>query len=170
MSLRGRQKEAIDPSRSVCVVAGAGTGKTHILITKYIDLLERGYNSSDILAITFTRKAASEMKERVEAALNLRVSESPLKWGHIREEFIWADISTFHSFCSKILHEFPFEANIDPDFIIIDELQAKRLQEEALEACLHSPSAVSCESICRLLGDTDEWHVKGYLRELYKKL
>lgn len=168
MSLRGRQKEAIDPSRSVCVVAGAGTGKTHILIAKYIDLLERGYNSSDILALTFTRKAASEMKERVEAALDKRVSESPLKWRHIREELIWADISTFHSFCSKVLHEFPIEANIDPDFSIIDELQAKRLQEEALEACLHSPSGISRESICRLLGDTDEWHVKGYLRELYK--
>ena len=168
MGLRGRQKEAIDPSRSVCVVAGAGTGKTHILISKYIDLLERGYNSSDILALTFTRKAASEMKERVEAALDLQVSESPSRWRHIRDEFIWADISTFHSFCSKVLHEFPIEANISPDFIIIDELQAKRLQEEALEACLHSPSGISRESICRLLGDTDEWHVKGYLRELYK--
>jgi ATP-dependent helicase/nuclease subunit A len=168
MGLRGRQKEAIDPSRSVCVVAGAGTGKTHILITKYIDLLERGYNSSDILALTFTRKAASEMKERVEAALDLRVSESPSKWRNIRDEFIWADISTFHSFCSKVLHEFPIEANIGPGFIIIDELQAKRLQEEALEECLHLPSGISRESICRLLGDTDEWHVKGYLRELYK--
>jgi len=168
MGLRGRQKEAIDPSRSVCVVAGAGTGKTHILISKYIDLLERGYNSSDILALTFTRKAASEMKERIEAALDLQVSEYPSRWRHIRDEFIWADISTFHSFCSKVLHEFPIEANIAPEFIIIDELQAKRLQEEALEVCLHSPSGISRESICRLLGDTDEWHVKAYLRELYK--
>lgn len=168
MGLRGRQREAIDPLRSVCVVAGAGTGKTHILISKYIDLLERGYNSSDILALTFTRKAASEMKERVEVALDLRVSESPSRWRHIRDEFIWADISTFHSFCSKVLHEFPIEANIAPEFNIIDELQAKRLQEEALETCLHSPSGMSRESICRLLGDTDEWHVKGYLRELYK--
>ena len=168
MSLRGRQKEAIDPSRSVCVVAGAGTGKTHILIAKYIDLLERGYSSSDILALTFTRKAASEMKERVETALDRQVSESPQKWRQIREELIWADISTFHSFCSKVLHEFPIEANIDPNFTIIDELQARRLLEEALESCLHSPGSTSRESICRLLGDTDEWHVKGYLRELYK--
>ncbi len=168
MDLRGRQKEAIDPSRSVCIVAGAGTGKTHILIAKYIDLLERGCNPRDILALTFTRKAASEMKERVEAALDLRVSENPSKWRRIRDEFIWADISTFHSFCSKILHEFPIEANIDPDFTIIDDLQARRLQEDALEACLHSPSSASRESICRLLADTDEWHVREYLLELYK--
>lgn len=168
MGLRGRQMEAVDPSRSVCVVAGAGTGKTHILIAKYIDLLERGYSPSDILAITFTRKAASEMKERVEIELEKRVSESPSKWRHIRDEFVWADISTFHSFCLKVLHEFPIEANVDPNFNIIDELQARRLQEEALEACIHSPSRKSRESICRLLYDTDEWHLKEYLRELYK--
>lgn len=168
MGLRGRQKDAIDPSRSVCVVAGAGTGKTHILIAKYIDLLERGYNPRDILALTFTRKAAAEMKERVEAAIDKRASENPSIWRQIRDEFIWADISTFHSFCLKVLHEFPIEANVDPDFTIIDELQAGRLQEDALEKCLHMPGQESYESICRLLSDTDEWHVKGYLRELYR--
>jgi ATP-dependent helicase/nuclease subunit A len=168
MMLRGRQTEAVDPSRSVCVVAGAGTGKTHILIAKYIDLLERGYSPNDILAMTFTRKAASEMRERVEVELEKRVLESPSRWRYIMDEFVWADISTFHSFCLKVLHEFPIEANVDPDFIIIDELQAKRLLEEALDACIHSPSRKSYKSICRLLCDTDEWHVKGYLRELYK--
>lgn len=168
MGLRGRQTEAVDPSRSVCVVAGAGTGKTHILIAKYIDLLERGYSPNDILAMTFTRKAASEMRERVEVELEKRVSESPSRWRCIMDEFIWADISTFHSFCLKVLHEFPIEANVDPDFIIIDELQAKRLLEEALDACIHSPSRKSYKSICRLLFDTDEWHVKEYLRELYR--
>jgi ATP-dependent helicase/nuclease subunit A len=168
MMLRGRQTEAIDPSRSVCVVAGAGTGKTHMLIAKYIDLLERGYSPNDILAMTFTRKAASEMRERIEVELEKRVLESPSRWRYIMDEFVWADISTFHSFCLKVLHEFPIEANIDPDFLIIDELQAKRLLEEALDASIHSPSRKSYTSICRLLCDTDEWHVKGYLRELYK--
>ena len=78
------------------------------------------------------------------------------------------NISTFHSFCSKVLHEFPIEANIAPEFNIIDELQAKRLQEGSFECMLHSPSGISRENICRLLGDTDESHVKGYLRESYK--
>ncbi len=103
MMLRGRQTEAVDPSRSVCVVAGAGTGKTHILIAKYIDLLERGYSPNDILAMTFTRKAASEMRERIEVELEKRVLESPSRWRYIMDEFVWADISTFHSFCLKVL-------------------------------------------------------------------
>ncbi len=67
--LSERQREAMDPSRSMCVTAGAGAGKTHTLVEKYIHLIKSGVAVPEILALTFTEKAAAEMKHRVRTSI-----------------------------------------------------------------------------------------------------
>ncbi len=168
MDLLGRQKLALDHSRSHCIIAGAGTGKTQVLVEKYVDLLEKveGLHVSNILALTFTQKAASEMKERIRDSLAER---SQKRWKDIRDEFIWADISTFHSFCTGVLRQFPTETGIEPNFIVLEEFESKQLLEEALESCIHSADPTTGEAVSRLLRDSDIGHVRNCIRELYNK-
>jgi len=168
MKLQGRQKLALDHSQSLCFIAGAGTGKTQVLVEKYVDLLDKieGLHVSNILALTFTNKAASEMKERVRESL---AKNSVSKWRNIRDEFIWAEISTFHSFCARVLREFPTETGIEPNFMVLDDLESRELLGEALDILLHSTDPSTESAMTRLLRDADAWHVREYIRELYYK-
>ena len=139
MAATGRQREAITThDRSMVVTAGAGTGKTYVLVQKYIDLLEtRGVSVPQILALTFTDKAAAEMKERIRKEISLREGE---KWEKAAEDFMIAPVQTFHSFCAQVLREFPIEAGLEPGFVVLDEQQASRVQAKAFEELVHSPS------------------------------
>ena len=106
--LNERQKEAvINTEGPVLVIAGAGSGKTKVLTTRIAYLIEnKKVNSKNILAITFTNKAAKEMKDRVSNILKRDVRRM--------------NISTFHSFGVEILREYGYLVNIDKNFTILD--------------------------------------------------
>ncbi len=126
------QEEALRHDISLCVTAGAGTGKTHVLVNRYIRLIkEAGCRPSEILALTFTEKAAAEMKERVEAEIR---KESGAGWEEIKEEMMWANISTFHSFCSKIIREYAVELGIDPAFKVLSNSE----NSDLVDNCINS--------------------------------
>lgn len=109
--------------------AGAGTGKTHILIERIFSIIEQGLADIDeIAAITFTEKAAAEMVVRLRDRLERTIGDktAPLE---MRErcrvnlkKFERNKVSTIHSFCKYLLQEKPFEAGVDPSFNIDDEL------------------------------------------------
>ncbi len=144
MGLTDRQKQAaLDHARSKCVTAGAGTGKTYVLVQKYIDLLESrdDLGFANILALTFTEKAAAEMKIRVREAL---AKKEGARWESLRDEFLWANISTFHSFCAQVLREFPLEAGVAPGFAVLDEREAARLRDEVIDAFVYSEPPEAC--------------------------
>ena len=144
MGLTDRQKQAaLDHTRSKCVTAGAGTGKTYVLVQKYIDLLESRDDLSvaNILALTFTEKAAAEMKIRVREAL---AKKEGARWDSLRDEFLWANISTFHSFCAQVLREFPLEAGVAPGFAVLDEREAARLRDEVIDAFIYGEPPETC--------------------------
>ncbi|NMC89144.1 MAG: UvrD-helicase domain-containing protein [Methanomicrobiales archaeon] len=164
MRLTERQaRAAFDHTTSKCVTAGAGTGKTHVLVQKYLSLLEGGTSIGSILALTFTEKAAGEMKVRVRQALAGRKSD-------IRDEFMWARISTFHSFCASVLREFPIEAGVGPSFTILDEREAFRLREEVLDDLIHGTPPAGCrDAVIGALRAVGTYELKNYIEALYTR-
>ena len=130
---------AVDPAHNVVLEASAGTGKTHVLVDRYLNLLSRGVDPGNILAITFTRKAAAEMRGRILNELSRRAeSRGPDRrlWRDLRERSGDVAISTIDAFCLSLLREFPLEANLDPGFEMADETQVPRLMDEALDRAL----------------------------------
>lgn len=146
MELTDRQRRAaLDHAKSTCVTAGAGTGKTHVLVQKYIDLLAShpDLGVGNILALTFTEKAAAGMKVRIRAALAAKEGE---RWETLRDEFLWAQISTFHAFCARVLREFPLEAGVVPGFAVLDEREASRLRDEAFASLVSGNPPEPCRT------------------------
>jgi ATP-dependent helicase/nuclease subunit A len=139
---------AVDPLRNVALEASAGTGKTRVLVDRYVRLLESGVAPRNILAITFTRKAAAEMRQRVMATLRERHREGGItaaRWREIRDAFGDIAISTIDAFCLSLLHEFPLEAGVDPGFDLADETETPRFIEASLDSALSIGRAVSLD-------------------------
>ena len=104
--LNPEQREAVKTTEGpLLVIAGAGSGKTRVLTYRIAYLIEKGVKPYNILAITFTNKAAKEMKERVEGLLE-------------DAQDIW--ISTFHSSCVRILRRDIEKIGYDKNFVIFD--------------------------------------------------
>ena len=149
---RYRALTAID--QSLVVEAGAGTGKTTILAGRIAVLLARGKNPENIVAVTFTESAASELLLRVrEYIRRLRQDDFPpglrdvFKSGVSEQEKTCLEkaeesldnlvCSTIHGFCQRILKTFPVEANIDPGAVIMDERRTNRVFKEVLANWLY---------------------------------
>ncbi|MBS4536750.1 UvrD-helicase domain-containing protein [Clostridium sp. D2Q-14] len=136
--LTSSQQKAVNIiNKNLVVNAGAGSGKTRVLVERYINILEngnldKGKEVDSIVAITFTKKAQSEMKDRIRKKLSDKISKD-LKWKRIYEDIDKANISTIHGFCSKILMENPIEARIYPDFKILEEYKKIKYITEILE-------------------------------------
>ena len=132
---------AVDPANDVVLEASAGTGKTRVLVARYVRLIEAGVDPRHILAMTFTRKAAAEMRDRVLALLRRRAQEGALppdRWRDLRDHIGDIQISTIDAFCFGLLREFPLEADVDPDFEIADETEMARFANEALDLTLRA--------------------------------
>ncbi|MGH9219880.1 MAG: UvrD-helicase domain-containing protein [Vicinamibacterales bacterium] len=139
---------AVDPLRNVALEASAGTGKTRVLVDRYVRLLEAGVAPRNILAMTFTRKAAAEMRQRVMATLRARHRDGgiqPAQWRELQDAFGDISISTIDAFCLSLLHEFPLEAGVDPGFDLADETETPRFIEASLDSALAIGRAVSLD-------------------------
>ena len=134
-SFKGNQQQAVtDSARAIAVTAGAGSGKTLSLVGRYLHLLEQGYPIRSILAITFTEKAAREMRSRIRAALHN--SEFTIQNSIHPSSFDSARIGTIHSLCAELLRSHPAEAGLDPAFEVLEEGLSSALQAEAVESAL----------------------------------
>lgn len=134
---------AITDDANLIINAGPGSGKTRVLVAHYLDLLMKheNWDIDAVVAITFTEKAAAEMKERItRILLNTRQKAELKKWrdraAKILEHLPHAPIGTIHSFCARLLRHFALEAGIDPSFRILDELEAQILREKVCEQWL----------------------------------
>src|ERR1700752_3126252 len=101
----GRQR-AVDPRFNVALEASAGTGKTRVLVDRYVNLLRAGVDPSNILAMTFTRKAATEMRDRIIATLRDAAPRGEMpaaRWRELRDRIDDIAISTIDAFCLSLL-------------------------------------------------------------------
>jgi len=175
---------AADPGQSVWVSANAGTGKTRVLIDRITRLLLAGTRPERILCLTFTKAAAAEMANRLHdrlgdwAASETNVLDDKLRAllgrqatnderaraGRLFAETMDAPdglkIRTIHAFCESLLGRFPLEANVVPNFQVIDERHAAELRVETRDALLRRSlrrdSAVLARAMVHLAGLVDE--------------
>lgn len=154
------QKEALNYKDNILLTANAGSGKTFVLSKRFVEILiNEQIDIENIVAITFTDKAAGELNkkiaEEIEARIKNEVDEKILKRLElIRSQLVSANISTIHSFCINILKEFAPEAGIDANFIPIDNLTSKELVVLSIE-----------ESFIKLLANNEyETSIKYLIR------
>ena len=148
------QREVSNPAVSAWVAANAGSGKTHVLVQRVINLLLDGVEPEKILCITFTKAAAANMAKRVfdtlaewttldDAGLDKAIRErSSLKPDAARRALarrLFAraldtpgglKVQTIHAFCTQLLHQFPFEANVAARFNVLDDAEHTQLLEQ----------------------------------------
>ncbi|HMB18041.1 MAG TPA: UvrD-helicase domain-containing protein [Gaiellaceae bacterium] len=125
------QQEAIEAKGRVFVSAGAGTGKTAVLVERFVRAVcDHGVDVDSILVITYTKRAAGELRTRIRAELRARGRLD------LARELDGAWISTIHGFCNRLLKTYPFQAGLDPRFRELDESQAAVLSGEAFDEAL----------------------------------
>jgi ATP-dependent helicase/nuclease subunit A len=130
-------REEID--RNLFVEAGAGTGKTRALVDRYVALVKAGRPVEEIVAITFTEKAAAELQQRVRFELEeqrLNPESDTERLDTALASLDRAQISTIHAFCAAVLRSFAAEHGIDPSFTVQDEVAADRRFEGEWSAYL----------------------------------
>ena len=140
MAFTKEQLAAIEASGRTIVSASAGSGKTTVMIEKIIRLIKSGADVNEILAVTFTKKAASQMKEKLCKALIAAINDPETKKENRATlkkqlgEVPTADISTIHSFCSRLLRTNFYKAGVDNSFRVIggDDAEGTALKNEAL--------------------------------------
>ncbi len=157
-----RQREALKPEESVWVAASAGTGKTKVLTDRLLVLMLGGADPSRLLCLTFTRAAAAEMANRINAKLAGWTTMPP---GQLAQELValtgryprdyemararqlfarvlelpgGVKIATIHAFCQSLLRRFPLEAGVPPEFVVIDVRTAKAALAEAAAAVINA--------------------------------
>ncbi|TMB10784.1 MAG: hypothetical protein E6J66_10855 [Deltaproteobacteria bacterium] len=119
---------------SAVIQAGAGTGKTHRLVELCLELLggSEPLPPARLCAVTFTEKAAAELKGRIRSRVDVLAEREPL-WRRVRRDLGLAQIGTIHSLCGQILRRHAAAVGIDPGFNVLDEAQGRRLLREACE-------------------------------------
>ena len=165
---------AVDPANNVVLEASAGTGKTTVLVQRYVNLLKAGVEPANILAITFTRKAATEMRERIVRDLRGAAALSEFdkaRWIALRDRLAEISISTIDAFCLSLLREFPLEADLDPGFDLADETEVPRFVEEALDASMRifARLADTDEDIALVLAQLGSTRTRGGLASLLQR-
>jgi len=173
LNLTDNQKRAInDHGKNYVVVASAGAGKTSVLVERYLTLLTRGLALPSIVAITFTEKAASEMRDRVRRAIEERAKESnrsdAANWVKHLSEIDAAQISTIHSLCARLLRANPAEAQVDPRFEVIEEIDAAILQEDAVNSVLTQLTESGGNALA-LLNEYEVRTIRETLSDLFKR-
>lgn len=151
MGFTREQLSTLINDRNQIVIANAGSGKTTILVEKYLEIIRNiaPAEINKIVAITFTKKAAAEMKERIISQLNSEIDLIKMKQlskeeyfreyqnlMEYREYISGAKIQTIHSFCQEILKEFAVEAGYSPNFSLMEEFLFEEIKDEMFKETL----------------------------------
>lgn len=145
-------------AQNFCVSAGAGAGKTTCLVATYLGLLAGApgrapLGPEQIVAITFTDKAAQEMRQRVMDAVAQRAREGAPgpDWAGLLPRVEWAPISTIHSFCAALLRELGNHLGLDPEFAVLEAQEFERLRQEVIQGIVRARLKARDPLLARLL-------------------
>ena len=138
MSVTPEQLKAIKARGEVLVSASAGAGKTTVMIKRLADILEDGASLDNVLAVTFTKKAAAQMKEKLRRELIARLDTADgQKRENIRLQLAKinsADISTIHSFCARLVRTYFYVLKVDASFeVLADGAEQATLRARAMD-------------------------------------
>ena len=136
--LTDHQRRALDSGRDLSVTANAGAGKTTVLVQRFVGILLGGTPVDRLVAITFTEKAAGELKKRIADSISAHIRDSAeiariRMLEGIRDRLASARICTIHSFCAQLLREYPVEAGVDAAFTVIEGVDRQLLEDEAVK-------------------------------------
>jgi ATP-dependent helicase/nuclease subunit A len=191
--VRATQARASDPAASAFVSANAGSGKTHVLVQRVIRLLLDGVSPQKILCITFTKAAAANMSERVfstlghwvtldDAALDDAIREAgivrPTSGLRMSARKLFASaletpgglkVQTIHALCTRLLQQFPFEANVPARFAVLDERDQNEMMERANLAVLleasRNPDSAAGRALTLAMASAADVTFKDVVRE-----
>ena len=137
MPFTADQQSAIDARNvNLLVAAAAGSGKTTVLVERVLHLVEEGANIDEMLIVTFTRAASSDMRDKLMSKFAARAAEGDARAREQMERLESASISTLHAFCSDVLRENFEAAGVDPQFRIIDDAEDRQLTDHAMDDAL----------------------------------
>ncbi len=160
-----QQAAAIAARGQVFVSAGAGTGKTTVLVERFVEAVcERGIDIESMLVITYTERAAGELRGRVRARLH------ELGRHDLARSLDGAWISTIHGFCLRLLKAHPFAAGLDPRFRVLDDSQGRVIRGEAFEAALNEFCAGDDPERLQLLATYGAAGLRRMLTTVYETL
>jgi ATP-dependent helicase/nuclease subunit A len=160
-----QQRAAIDARGTVFVDAGAGTGKTMVLVERFVEaVVHDGFDIESLLVITYTDRAAGELRGRIRGRL------LELERPDLARELDGAWISTIHGFCRRLLTTYPLAAGIDPRFRVLDEAQARVIQGEAYASALASFCAADEDARWQLLATYRAAGLRSMLVSVYDTL
>jgi ATP-dependent exoDNAse (exonuclease V) beta subunit len=163
--LNEEQLEAVEARGEIFVSAGAGTGKTSVLVERVARAVcDEGLDVDSILVITYTRKAAGELRARIRATLAERGRHD------LARELDGAWISTIHGFCHRLLRAHPFAVGLDPRFRELDEAGSAVLRGEAFERALEAFCADGDEDRLRLLATYGTERLRRMLTNVFETL
>src|SRR6476469_4686697 len=158
-----QQLAAVEARGEVFVSAGAGTGKTTVLVERFVRAVcDEGLDVESVLVITYTRKAAAELRARIRAALLERGRDD------LAQRLDGAWISTIHGFCARLLRAHPFAVGIDPRFHELADDQAAVLMGESFERALAAFCATHDAERLRLLATYGAGGLRRMLTSVYE--
>ena len=160
-----QQQAAIEAHGTVFVAAGAGTGKTAVLVERFVSaVIDDGLDVQSLLVITYTERAAGELRARIRSRLIERGRPD------LALELDGAWVSTIHGFCRRLLGAYPLAAGVDPTFRVLDEPQALVLQAEAFTRALERFCAADEPDRWQLLATYGAAGLRRMLVEVYATL
>ncbi len=177
MNWSSEQKRAIElRDKNILVAAAAGSGKTAVLVERIKRLILEGECDIDqMLVVTFTNAAASEMKAKIEDAIQKAIAENKSEFLTRQiDKLPLANISTFHAFCLEVIRRYFYVIDIDPSFKICDNVQQELLKEQALDELLRQYFEESrpefLEFLSKYSGERNESRFRGTVRRTYETI
>ncbi|MHC1709395.1 MAG: UvrD-helicase domain-containing protein [Methanomassiliicoccales archaeon] len=149
--------------RSVCVGASAGSGKTTRLVGEYFEHIEADVGTQSILALTFNDEAAASMREKIRKKALARNDEK------LFDQLNWAQVQTFHSFCSQVLREFHLQAGVPSDFTVVEDMDMHIILQESWEELVSLDDPEFRRNFVKVCSPTSHKNLQGMLTFLYER-